>query len=213
MKDFDNCLLLSAHTHFQKQIYYKATDGWHGKNSALHEYNVGTTSGDWYSGELNAAGIPDGTMRDGTPRGYAFLQISNNDYKLRYKVAGKDSNYQIKIYAPNIVEHNSRGGAPFYANFFMGSESDKVQYKIDNGKWSDMKYEPTFDYSYLKLVTKWDDTKTLLEGRRPSAPVASEHIWSAAVNKRLSPGEHTIYVKVQDKYGNVHEQTHTYKIQ
>ena len=213
LKEFDNCLLLSAHTHFQKQIYYKNADGWKGKKAALHEYNVGTTSGDWYSGELNAAGIPDGTMRDGTPRGYAFLKISNNNYDLRYKVAGKDSSYQIQIYAPQIVGHNSRGGSPFYANFFMGSEGDKVQYKIDNGKWSDMKYEPTFDSSYLKLVTKWDDTKTLLQGRRPSAPVASEHVWSAAVNKKLSPGTHTIYVKAQDRYGNIYQQTQTYTIQ
>ncbi|WP_346238033.1 calcineurin-like phosphoesterase family protein [Niabella insulamsoli] len=213
LKDYDNCLLLSAHTHFQKQIYYKAADGWHGKKAALHEYNVGTTSGDWYSGELNQAGIPDGTMRDGTPRGYAFLKISDNDYALRYKVAGKDSSYQIQIYAPQIVGHNSRGSAPFYANFFMGAQGDKVQYKIDNGKWQAMKYEPTFDYSYLKLVTKWDDSKTLLAGRRPSAPVASEHIWSAVVNKKLAPGEHQLHVRAEDKYGNIYHQTHTYKIQ
>ncbi|GAB3425048.1 calcineurin-like phosphoesterase C-terminal domain-containing protein [Niabella aquatica] len=212
LKDFDNCLLMSAHTHFQKQIYYKAADGWHGKG-VLHEYNAGTTSGDWYSGEINASGVPDGTMRDGTPRGYAFLNIQNNQYNLRYKVAGKDSSYQINIYAPKIVAHNSRGAAPFYANFFMGSDKDIVEYKIDNGRWNAMQRDSTFDYTYLKMVTRWDETTTLLPGRRPSAPVASDHVWSAPVNKKLTPGSHTIYVRAKDMYGNTYQQQQSYKIE
>jgi hypothetical protein len=213
LKNFDNCLLMSAHTHFQKQIYYKTSDGWQGKSQALHEYNVGTTSGDWYSGELDAAGIPDGTMRDGTPRGYAFLNIRNNKYNLRYKVAGKDSAYQIRIYAPKIVALNSRGAAPFYANFFMGSEKDLVEYKFDNGKWAEMLRDSTFDYTYLDMVTRWDETTTLLQGRRPSAPVATGHLWSAPVNKKLAPGTHTIHVRVKDVYGNIHEEQQSYIIQ
>lgn len=213
LKEFDHCLLLSAHTHFQKQIYYKAADGWQGKSGALHEYNVGTTSGDWYSGELDATGMPDGTMRDGTPRGYAFLNIQDNQYRLRYKVAGKDSTYQMSIYAPKIVAHNSRGTAPFYVNFFMGSEKDTMEYKTDNGKWAPMLRDSTFDYTYLDKVTRWDETTTLLQGRRPSAPVATGHLWSAPVNKKLAPGKHTIYVRVKDSYGYTYEEQQSYIIQ
>lgn len=212
LKDYENCLLLSAHTHLQKQVYYKNVDGWPGKKP-LHEYNVGTTSGDWYSGELNQNGIPDGTMRDGTPRGYAFLNVKGNQYDLRYKVAGKDSTYQIEIYAPRIVGHDSRGRSPFYANFFMGSEADKVEYRIDDGQWKKMEYQPGLDYSYLSRVMKYDHTSTLISGRRPSDPVASEHIWMAAVNKKLPPGQHTIHVRAYDRFGNVYEQKHAYKIQ
>src|SRR3546814_5122981 len=50
-----------------------------------HEYNAGTTSGDWYSGEVNESGVPASTMRDGTPKGYAFLNITGNQYTIDYR--------------------------------------------------------------------------------------------------------------------------------
>ncbi len=212
LKDYENCLLLSAHTHYQKQVYYNQADGWLGKKP-LHEYNVGTTSGDWYSGELNQEGVPDGTMRDGTPRGYAFLNISDNRYNLRYKVAGRDSSYQIAIYAPKIVVRNSRGRAPFYANFFMGYKTDKVEYRIGNGKWTKMQHQPGFDYNYLLKVMKYDQTETVISGRRPSAPTSSDHIWAGVIDKNLAPGRHTIYVRAKDRLGNVFLQQQVYTVQ
>ena len=48
LKDYENVLVMSAHTHLQDQIEYTSAEGWLGKKP-LHEYNVGTTSGDWYS--------------------------------------------------------------------------------------------------------------------------------------------------------------------
>jgi len=54
---FKHTLSLSAHTHFQRQYFYGQKDGWK-QEKPHHEYNVGTTSGDWYSGELNEKGIP-----------------------------------------------------------------------------------------------------------------------------------------------------------
>ena len=69
LKDFSNALILSAHTHLQRNDFYTAEDGWHGPKP-LHEYNTGATCGDWWSGELNQQGVPSSTMRDGTPKGY-----------------------------------------------------------------------------------------------------------------------------------------------
>jgi hypothetical protein len=63
------CLCLRIH--FQRQYFYGQKDGWK-QEKPHHEYNVGTTSGDWYSGELNEKGIPVSTMRDGTPKGMPF---------------------------------------------------------------------------------------------------------------------------------------------
>src|SRR5690606_18353267 len=77
LKEYSNTLSLSAHTHLQRHNFYGKEDGWH-QEKPHHEYNVGPTSGDWYSGELDSLGIPYSTMRDGTPKGYAFLNIHNN---------------------------------------------------------------------------------------------------------------------------------------
>src|SRR5690606_29282644 len=80
LKDFPNTVSLSAHTHFQQQNFYGKEDGWR-QTAPHHEYNVGTTSGDWYSGGLNPQGVPTSTMRDGTPKGYSVMTINNNSYR------------------------------------------------------------------------------------------------------------------------------------
>ncbi|MGI6073596.1 MAG: hypothetical protein ACOYEA_03000 [Fermentimonas sp.] len=51
LKDYENVLIMSAHTHYQDQIEYTEVHGWKGAKP-LHEHNAGTTSGDWYSGKI-----------------------------------------------------------------------------------------------------------------------------------------------------------------
>jgi hypothetical protein len=211
LADFPNTLSLSAHTHNQKQVYFTKKDGWK-QDKAHHHYNVGTTSGNWYSGELDEQGVPISTMSDGTPKGYAFINFKGNQYDVDYKVAGKTKDYQIEISAPKVVEHNKRTSAAIYANFFMGGENDKVVYRVDQGEWKDMAYVPQNDPSFLALLHKWDHTDTLLTGKRPSAPAISQHIWRGAIPFTLEPGTHQITVKATDRYGKTFEQTKDYRI-
>ena len=211
LKDFDNVLILSAHTHLQDQIEYTQEQGWMGKKP-LHEYNAGTTSGDWYSGKTDAAGLPDATMRDGTPQGYIFLNINGNSYDADYKVAGKNSDYQMNIYAPKVVPYKGRTTAQIVVNFFMGSKNDVVEYRIDNGPWQKMRYTETVDPTYLSKLFEWDMTDRLLPGRRPSNAVNSTHLWSGPLKLDLPPGEHTIEVKATDRYGKSHFGKRKYSI-
>ncbi|WP_207426675.1 calcineurin-like phosphoesterase family protein [Pedobacter sp. SYSU D00535] len=211
LADFPNTLSLSAHTHNQKQIFFHKKDGWK-QEKAHHHYNVGTTSGNWYSGELNEQGIPVSTMSDGTPKGYAFINFKGNQYDVDYKAAGKPKAYQIELSAPKVVEHKARTSAGIYANFFMGSENDKVEFRIDDGTWKKMVYMPESDPSFLDVLHKWDHTETLLSGRRPSNAAECKHLWRAAVPTNLKPGEHTIEVKATDMYGKTFTQTKKYTI-
>src|SRR5690606_8974072 len=116
LEDFPHTLSMSAHTHLQRHNFYGKEDGWNGEKP-FHEYNAGTTSGDWYSGEFNDQGVPASTMRDGTPKGYAFLTIENNQYKIDYKVAGQPKEYQIEIFSPKVVARGRSTSAGIYANF------------------------------------------------------------------------------------------------
>jgi len=211
LKDFDNVLIMSAHTHLQDQIEYTQEQGWMGKKP-LHEYNAGTTSGDWYSGKTDAAGLPDATMRDGTPQGYIFLNINGNSYDADYKVAGKNSDYQMNIYAPKVVPYKGRTTAQIVVNFFMGSKNDVVEYRINNGPWQKMRYTETVDPTYLSKLFEWDMTDRLLPGRRPSNAVNSTHLWSGPLKLDLPPGEHTIEVKATDRYGKSHFGKRKYSI-
>lgn len=211
LKEFENVLIMSAHTHLQEQIEYTEVHGWKGQKP-LHEYNVGTTSGDWYSGKMDANGLPDGTMRDGTPQGYAFLNINGNQYDVDYQVAGKESEYQMNIYAPKVVQHKGRTTSQIVVNFFMGSATDKVEYRIGNEEWRTMRYSPGIDPNYWVKLLEWDFTEELLPGRRPSNPVTSTHLWSGAIRLDLPPGEHTIEVRATDRYGKEHFGKRKYRI-
>jgi hypothetical protein len=43
-------------------------------------------------------------MRDGAPKGYAFINFKGNQYSLQYKVAGERNTYQMEVFAPEVVE-------------------------------------------------------------------------------------------------------------
>ena len=211
LEAYENVLIMSAHTHLQEQIEYTKVHGWKGKQP-LHEYNVGTTSGDWYSGKLDKNGLPDATMRDGTPQGYAFLNITGNSYDVDYKVAGGEESHQMNIYAPKVVKHKGRTTSQIVVNFFMGSKGDTVEYRIGNGEWRTMRPVQTIDPSYNLKVIEWDLTEKLLPGRRPSNPVNSAHLWSGSLQLDLPPGEHTIEVRATDRYGKTHVGKRNYTI-
>lgn len=211
LEGYENVLAISAHTHLQRHNFYSIADGWRNRKP-LHEYNVGTTSGDWYSGRINEQGVPASTMRDGTPKGYAVMQVKNNTYTLDYKVAGAPQDYQINIYAPKVLAKDKRTSASIFANFFMGTATDKVYCRIDNGDWKPMKYVVDVDPSFQAINMQYDQSPVLLDGRRPSMPEASTHLWMVNIPTKLIAGEHTIEVKATDMFGKTYTQKSTYKI-
>ena len=201
---FENSLILSAHTHLQRNDFYTKSDGWNGAKP-LHEYNAATTSGDWYSGELDKNGIPYSTMRDGTPKGFAFIHFNGNQYTINYQVIGRPADYQLEIFAPKVIPAKLRWtNYKFYVNYFMGSPKDTLEYSIDGGKWSRMYPTEEASPDYLDLLHRWDFTTVLMPGRRPSNPAKSTHVWQVNCPNNLAVGKHTISVRVRDMFGRVH---------
>ncbi|MCH7413829.1 calcineurin-like phosphoesterase family protein [Belliella sp. R4-6] len=203
LADYPNTLSFSAHTHYQRQDFFGKDDGWK-QEKPHHHYNVGTPSGDWYKGILDEKGYPVSTMRDGTPKGYVFLDIDGNQYKTRYQVAGKSSEYQIEVFTPKVIEQGKRTTSGIYANFFMGTEGNEVNYRINDGKWTKMNYLEDYDPKYLVDLLQWDISEELLDGRRPSLPQKSMHLWRANIPNNLPVGKHTVEVEAIDMYGQKH---------
>lgn len=211
LKDFPNTLSLSAHTHLQRQDFFDKKDGWLQENPH-HHYNIGTTSGDWYSGKLDEKGIPISVMRDGTPKGYAFIHFNGNKYTVDYKVAGKPDNYQMKVFAPKVVAKGKRTKSGVFANFFMGSKKDKVLYRVDQGEWKEMDYVEIQDPSYVELVYEWELSEVLMPGKRSSDPEKSTHVWRGNIPSDLAIGEHKIEIKATDMFGKTHTANSSYRI-
>lgn len=213
LQDYPNVLAMSAHTHLQRHNFYGKNDGWNGAQP-LHEYNAGTTSGDWYSGEYNEQGVPASTMRDGTPRGYALLRITNNRYVIDYKVAGKPADYQMEVFHPKVVGSKRNVGGGIVVNFFMGKKGDKVEYRINDGKWTAMSPYEGPDPAYFTLWNRWNLTEEVIPGRRPSNPVNSTHLWQGNIPARsMKAGEHSIEVRATDMFGRTFTNKSTIKVQ
>lgn len=200
LQPFPNVLMVSGHTHKQSQLFYSKQDGWQGAEELL-EYNAGTTSGDWYSGTISNQGVPSSTMRDGTYRGYSFIDFKDNKFKISYKAAGLPEDFQINLFVPKSVPQKGKSYSKVFANFFMGSEKDTVEYRIDGGAWKPMAYTETVDPAYTLEVLQWDTTEKLFPGRRPNNPESSRHVWQATFPKNLKLGNHTVEVRAQDRYG------------
>ena len=200
LKDYPHTLSLSAHTHTQNQVLFGQEHGWQ-QEGFHHHYNVGTTSGDWYSGKLNEKGIPVSTMRDGTPKGYAFINFDNNQYTIDYQVFDKDPEYRMAVFTPNVVLQNAWASARIMVNFFMGGPQDSLYCKIDDGEWKLMRHVPVHDPFFVREVVEWDFTEELFPGRRPSNPAESSHIWTGYLPTDLEAGEHTVYIRAQDMFG------------
>jgi hypothetical protein len=211
LKDFPNTLSLSAHTHMQRQDFFDQKDGWL-QEKPHHHYNIGTTSGDWYSGKLDEKGIPISVMRDGTPKGYAFIHFAGNQYTVDYKTAGKPQDYQMKVFTPKVVAKGKRTKSGVFVNFFMGSKKDKVVYRIDQGEWKEMDYVMAEDPSYVALVYEWELSEVLMPGRRSSDPEKSTHVWRGSIPSDLALGQHTIEIKATDMFGKTHTASSSYRI-
>lgn len=212
LKDYPHTLSISAHTHIQNQFFFGAEQGWQ-QEGVHHHFNVGTTSGDWYSGKLNEKGIPISTMRDGTPKGYAIVNFDDNAYTIDYRVFDKDPAYTMAVFTPKVVLQHAWANARIIVNFFMGSAQDSLFYKIDDGEWSQMRHTPVHDPLFVHEVDDWDFTDTLFPGRRPSNPVESSHTWTGHLPTNLDQGEHTVYIRAYDMFGREYTAERTFRIE
>ncbi|GAB3269769.1 calcineurin-like phosphoesterase family protein [Larkinella harenae] len=202
LKEFPHTLSLSAHTHIQQHFFYGQEDGFE-RTKPHHEYNVGTTSGDWYSGENNAQGVPVSTMRDGTPKGYLFLTFNGNQYSFDYRIAGQPDTYKMGLYAPKAITKGQVGKNDLYVNFFQGSKHDSLEYRIGQGAWKPMVRVDEADPAMLGVRYRYDSAEQPLSGTKPSAPVISTHLWRARLSGNLPVGDHTVDVRAKDSYGRV----------
>jgi len=213
LADFPNTLSLSGHTHVQRHRFFSHEDGWRG-NRPHHHYNVGTTSGDWWSGTPDEEGIPPSLMRDGTPNGYAKLRFDSTRYTIDYQVARADSAHTMNLWGPEVVPQGEWFNADLYVNYFSGSDSTIVEYRVNgSGPWKMAKRVHEGDPHVAALRYRWDTTSTLPQGKRPNNPVVSTHLWKTRVPKNLPEGRHRIDVRVTDMFGRQFLETFRYQVE
>lgn len=197
LRQFPRVLVLSGHSHSQQHYFHDAGDGWNGAEP-LHEYNVGAACGAFWSGVKDAEGIPDATMADGTPNGYAVLSIApGGRYALDYHAARDRQDVQLRLHAPGVLRQGAYPAWGVYANVFMGQADTVVEFSVDGGDWKPMKRVVQPD-PYVAAENARDDLAERLRGydRSPEA-VPSTHLWRGALPTDLPAGEHQVRVRAR----------------
>lgn len=205
LRGFPDVLVLSAHNHTQQHWFHDAATGWHGAQP-LHEYNVGAACGAFWSGVKDADGIPDATMADGTPNGYATLKVSRGGrYALAWHPArlhGDDPAFTsaMALHAPKVLREGAYPAWGVYANVFMGRDDTRVEYRVEGGEWMPMRRVSQPDPRLL-VENMRDDLADTLRGydRSPEAK-PSAHLWRGALPTDLGAGEHFVEVRAFDPW-------------
>lgn len=200
LADFPHVLVLSAHNHTQSHYFHGAADGWTGAKP-LHEFNLGAACGSYWAGAKDADGIPDASMSDGTPNGYALLTVNaGGDYALAWHAARDADDAQIGLHAPKVLRRGAYPAWGVFANVYMGDDDTRVEFRVDGGDWMPMKKVLQPD-PRLMAENRRDDETTALRGydRSPEAD-PSAHLWRAALPTKLAAGEHRIDVRAFDRW-------------
>jgi C terminal of Calcineurin-like phosphoesterase/N terminal of Calcineurin-like phosphoesterase len=197
LKEFDKPLILSAHSHMQRHFFHDANVGWQGKNP-LHEYNVGAACGAFWSGIKDASGVPDTTMQDGTPNGYARLSWAADSLpKLVWQVARAASDKQMQLFAPKVLRYKAYPGFSIYANVFMGMTDTPVEFRIDNAEWKPMARVEALDPSVMEKNIQDARAERLRSFDLMPEALPSTHLWKAPLATDLSPGKHQVQVRAK----------------
>lgn len=203
LERFPKRLVLSGHSHAQRHHFHDATTGWRGA-TPLHEYNVGAASGAYWSGVKDDAGIPDATMSDGTPNGYARLQVATDGrYRLSWHPArlhhGDPAVTQaMHLHAPKVLRRGAYPAWGVYANVYMGQADTRVEYRVDDGEWRPMRRVEAPDPRLLAENVADDHADALRGYDRSPEATPSSHLWRGALPTELEVGTHRVEVRAFD---------------
>lgn len=204
LEPFPHTFSISGHNHTLSQQLIGKEEGWT-RPEPHHHFNTGAVCGDWWRGSFDETGLPETTMRDGSPNGYSIVHFTGNSYTVDYKVARRPDTYAMNIYSPRITDSLVSPATwkhkEVFVNFFMGSDADKLRCRIDGGAWFPLTYTVEPDPVYANLRNAWDKTDLKLFGRKPSRPEPCLHLWKAEFPSEPAKGSHTLEVEAIDFRG------------
>lgn len=195
-------LILSGHTHYQRNVAHGTDDGWEGPG-ALREYNVAAACGGFWAGPLDADGIPVATMSDGAPPGYTVIGFEGDRVSMDYFPSRGPADNQLDILAPLAVAPR-QGYVTFYANVFNGGDEWAVDWRVDERAWNAIPRVLGWDPSYAVRFLAQDSATHPAATKRLTDPGICYHLWRGFLPADLPVGRHTLFVRATDPRGRVY---------
>ncbi|AHF90129.1 calcineurin phosphoesterase [Opitutaceae bacterium TAV5] len=210
LEDRPHHLWLSGHTHYQRHVFYGPADGWKGANP-LHEYNVAAAGGSFWTGPLDAGGLPLATMWDGTPPGYAELTFDGVEVRADYRPARRPAESQIGLHAPAVARRGA-GYVSFYANVFNGHDGWTVEARAGGRDWRPLLRVLAWDPAYAQLFLAQNETPAVPAEPRLPDPVICHHLWRGYLPADLPAGVHALEVRAIDPAGRTFTATREVRV-
>jgi C terminal of Calcineurin-like phosphoesterase/Calcineurin-like phosphoesterase len=199
LKGHERVLILSGHTHYQRHEIHGADEGWTG-TAPIPEYNVAAACGGFWSGPLDANGIPAATMSDGTPPGYAIISFAGDQVAMDYFPWRGPADHQMEIQSPEAVAPR-QGYVSFYANVFNGHDGWTVEARVDDRAWKKMPRILGWDPTYASEFLAQNSTAHPPATKRLTDPGLCYHLWRGILPADLPVGSHVLYVRATDPQG------------
>ena len=203
---FPNTFSIAGHAHIQTHQFIGTGDrGWT-RLESHHQLVAGAVSGSWWCGERDETGVPHATMNDGTPNGYALLDVDGVRCKVRWKCARRPADYQMNVYLPDAVTAGKTAQAPVLVNFFIGAPQDAVEMRVgDAGSWQPMTPTVDLDPECLRMFGMNAQRMNGVWGWDVDFPYPTDHLWRAPLGEAtLAPGTYTLHVRARDTFGQCH---------
>ncbi len=191
---------LSAHTHYIDQLQLGLEHGWQGE-ATFDNINVGAACGAWWSGPMDARGIPFSYSLDGSPNGFYLFSFSENNFNHRYIPANNPANEQMRISFPTgRVKQDSIVGEMITVNIFNADPKTTVDCLINDGpplRMQQQSIRDPFMVDYLKSSDQFPNWV--------NEAVKNQHMWTLPVPTDLEPGVHSILIKATDSKDNSYQ--------
>ncbi len=168
-------------------------------------------SGSWWSGPLDARGVPRADSRDGTPRGFHVLSVDGNRATTRFESLNAETPQQLRVMLRTrdaqdrvhvgAVSRGALSNVELLANAFDGGPATRVTYEISGAPSAAVemtKIAATDPY----IVESYERHRALLKPWVAAAP--SSHIWSAPLPSGLACGVHEVVVRTTGENGSQH---------
>lgn len=198
-----NTVSFAAHTHRHYHEFIDSDYGWP-NDKPHHMVSMGTVCGAWWTGAPDEYGIPHSMMRDGTPRGYAFLEIEEADWKLTYKAARRPADFQMHISAPEEVKQSELLTTEVFANIFNALPDANAEIKIAHGSftssWQSMEKTEQPDPFYIAMNAREDSLATVSWRRMGQVNPTPHHLWKTTLPGNLETGTYTIFIRGEDRW-------------
>ncbi|WP_073002191.1 calcineurin-like phosphoesterase C-terminal domain-containing protein [Mariniphaga anaerophila] len=205
-KDYPNVTAYAGHTHSQYYLDIEKKDGWP-HETPLTELVAGAICGSHWQGEKDVFGVPYSLMKDGTPKGYWVMNITNKVKPAPvFKLSGNIPDRQMHIWVPfnYVFEKFSPDDKVIYANIYAGNNNTKVDVQIEGqDKWIPMEKVLEYDSYYNRIMelSKMGIpiNKNIHDYKIKEYP--SRHLWKAAIPENLPKGIYIVNIKATDPFG------------